>query len=113
MIRGEDNRGISQADMRVDKIEQRAYLPVDPQRHIHRFLAVRSKAMADVIVGRKTHGQHVSAIGVPKFLVRNRFCGERHQQVVGKRCVVECFIKRLARRFRAARDHVREKIGVA
>src|SRR4051812_14493041 len=69
--------------------------------------------MADVIVGRKTQGQHVSVIIRAELFVYDGLLGEREKQVVGEWRVIERAVKITVGRWCAAGNRVRKSVCVA
>ena len=112
MIGREDHDRVAQPDMGIYKVQQFPDLLIDAQSHVHRFLAVWPKAMADIVVRGKTYGQYIRVFAHAEFLVRNRFLGEAHQQIIRERGVIQRFIKELAGRLDATRNHMREIVRI-
>src|SRR5205085_12643437 len=94
--------------MRVHVVEQRGDLPIHAQRDIHRLLTVWPEAMPDVIVRRKTDGEQIGIRVCAELFVFDGLFGERKQQVVSKRRVVERLVESLAGRGQSARNDVRK-----
>ena len=113
MIGGEDHHRVAQSDMRIDKVQQLSDLLIDAQSNVHRFLAIWPKAVANIVVRGKTHGQDVRVLARAELLVRNRLFGKGHQQIIREGRIVQRLIEELAGRLNAAGNHVREIVCVA
>ena len=78
----EDYDGVLQTNLRINEIEQGSNLLIDAQGHVHQFLAVRSKAMTNVIVRRETYGQKIGAVIHAQLFVRDCLFREGHEQII-------------------------------
>ena len=82
VVGGEDYDCVLQTDPRVYKIEQGSNLLIDSQGHVHQFLAVRSKAMTNVVVRRETYRQNIRVVIHAQLFIRDCLFREGHQQII-------------------------------
>ena len=113
VIGREGDERVSQPDARFDVIEQRGDLPVGAERDVHRLVAVRAEAVADVVVSREADGQHVRVGVRAQRLVVDCLLREVEDQIVAERRVVNRPVEARAGSVRAARQRVREAVRVA
>src|ERR1700687_2496118 len=112
MIRGEYYDGVRQAYLSVNKLKQSGNLLIGSKREIHHLLTVGTKAMPNVIVGRKTESENVGVSILAQLFLCDCHSSKRNQQLVEKRRVVECVVESETRLVSAAGNGMRERVGV-